>query len=223
MGVNFIKLSEPRKSSATNLGELNAHLSQLVCEPFRFVRVSYGDELTLHFGHLGFYQNPPKLKDKPHGDFILGMRASPWVLKTGSGVLLSSGGQGDWSPESNPELGSRDLESKRLIEPESLVSTAKAFPITPANRLGLRIRFADGTSLLVLPDAEEPDDPEDHDLPVLADWELLSPSGSLQAGPGFEWSFDPKSIVSPAPHSNPVAIPNQFSGVRTGRGVELEP
>lgn len=41
-----------------NLSDLQVYLAQLVGEPFRFARVSYGDELTLHFGDLRPSRSP---------------------------------------------------------------------------------------------------------------------------------------------------------------------
>ena len=87
MESHLIDLRCPKKSSHVDLPGLQAYLAQLVSEPFRFARVSYGDELTLHFGVLRPARSP-KRKHKSYGAYILGLRASPWILKSGSERLV---------------------------------------------------------------------------------------------------------------------------------------
>ena len=50
MGTHLIDLRQARKRSPDDVAGLYSYLAQLVGEPFQFARVSYGDELTLHFG-----------------------------------------------------------------------------------------------------------------------------------------------------------------------------
>ena len=50
MTIQLIDVGKPCQSSADNLAGLQAHLAILIGEPFRLVRISYGDELTLHLG-----------------------------------------------------------------------------------------------------------------------------------------------------------------------------
>ena len=52
METTRIDLSQEQKSSGQDLSGLKSHLAPLLGVPFRFARVSYGDELTLHFGDL---------------------------------------------------------------------------------------------------------------------------------------------------------------------------
>ena len=49
MTTNLIDLRQAREAAPDNIPGLYAYLAQLVGESFRFARVSYGDELTLHF------------------------------------------------------------------------------------------------------------------------------------------------------------------------------
>ena len=72
MATNLIDLGHTRAPSHDDLPGLFADLTQLVGEPFRFARVSYGDELTLHFGDLEQARSV-KLKDKRYGAYILGV------------------------------------------------------------------------------------------------------------------------------------------------------
>ena len=77
MVTNIVNLQQVPDPSANDMASLAALLTQLYGEPFRFVRISYGDELTLHFGNLR-KANSPKLADKLYGSFYL--RRSWFVL-----------------------------------------------------------------------------------------------------------------------------------------------
>jgi hypothetical protein len=159
-------------------------LLQLQGEPFRFFRFSYGDELTLHFGDLRPARSP-KLKRRLYGAYILGVRASEWLLKFGKPGMVASQG------ERVETISKDDFETKELIVPDSRVIRTIPFAIQPQESFGLEIAFSDGSLLVIMPTTET--ESTDDDLPEIADWELLSPSGRLQAGPGLEWSFEPKS------------------------------
>jgi hypothetical protein len=192
MTTNLIDLRQPHQPSPDDLPALQAYLTPLVGEPFRFARVSYGDELTLHFGDLRPAKSP-ELKEKLYGAYILGPRASPWVLKAGSEPLVLTTGVlvgGLPAALGNP-LPKEELESRQFIEPESRVLAAIPFEVKPGNGFGLQLRMSDGSALLILPSSPEPEEPEDEGLPELSDWELLSPRGLLSAGPGLIWSFKP--------------------------------
>jgi hypothetical protein len=199
MGTKLIDLRQTHEPSSADLPGLYAHLAELVGEPFRFVRVSYGDELTLHFRDLEPARSP-KLTGKLYGSYILGLHASPWVLKSGSGPEVVNAGV--LLEPAEGALGTpvrqEELESKKLIEPDSRVLAATPFVVKPVNGFGLRLRFSDGSALSVLPTIQGPEEPEDEGLPELADWELLSPGGLLSAGPGHVWSFEPSGTPSPA-------------------------
>jgi hypothetical protein len=206
MGTNLVDLRQAQEPSHDNLPGLYAYLSQLVGEPFRFARVSYGDELTLHFGDLRPGRSP-KLKHKLYGAYILGLRGSSWVLKLGSEpVVITAGAVFAPSPPSfGKPLGKEELEAGKFVEPESRVLAASPFVVKPANGFGLQLRMSDGSTLLVLPAPSEPEEPEDEGLPQLADWELSTPRGLLSAGPDLEWSFTPAKDSSSERRSNPTA------------------
>lgn len=197
MTVNLIDLRQAQKQSADDLPGLHAYLAPLVGEPFRFARVSYGDELTLHFGDLRPAKSP-KLKKQLYGAYLLGLRGSPWILKSGSaaqlltaGVLTPPGPNGLGKP-----LRKEELESGEFIEPESRVMAATPFVVKSVNGFGLELRMSDGSVLLILPTIPEPDEPDEQGLPELADWEILFPRGLLSAGPGLKWSFEPSAASS---------------------------
>ena len=89
------------------------------------------------------------------------------------------------------------MEGGRFIESGSRVLHADPFPVRPVEGFGLQLRLSDGAALIVLPTVQEPDDPEDRELPELADWELISPRGFPKVGPGYQWSFEPHQPTSP--------------------------
>lgn len=195
MTTHLIDLRQPQDASTDNLSNLQAYLMQLVGEPFRFARVSYGDELTLHFGDLRPARSP-KLRNKPYGSYILGVRGSPWVLKSGSEPLvLTAGIQGEnFQSELGQPISKAELEANPLIPPESRVLTVTPFVVKPVNGFGLQLRFSDGSTLLILPTVSESELEETSPEIPLADWELSSPQGLLNAGPGLSWIFQPSSV-----------------------------
>lgn len=188
--TNLIDLSQARTAAADDLAGLQACLAQLVGEPFQFARVSYGDELTLHFGDLRPARSP-KLKGKPYGAYVVGTRGSPWVLKAGNDPLVITAGEGSIPTEMGKPVSKQELESNPLIQQGSRVLSATPFAVKPANSFGLQIRVSDGSTLYILPSDSEVEEKGDEGLPELADWELSSPNGLLSAGPGLVWSFRP--------------------------------
>ena len=197
MGTHLIDLRQTQKLSHDNVAGLSAYLAQLVGEPFRFARVSYGDELTIHFGDLRLARSP-KLKHKSYGLSILGVRGSAWMLKSGSEAVIITSGM-----VSSPALAAigqplrkEDFEAATFLQPESRVLAAIPFVVNPVGGWGLQLRISDGSTFLVLPTSPEPEAPEDEGLPPLADWELATPRGLLSAGPDLDWSFTPTKEVS---------------------------
>src|SRR5262245_24407795 len=94
MGARLIHLGESRAPATDDLVGLGEKLLPLLRQPSRFLRVSYGDELTLHFGDLRDARSP-KLAGKPYGAFVLGLRASFWTLSSGTSrsVVVAESGQ----------------------------------------------------------------------------------------------------------------------------------
>jgi hypothetical protein len=101
------------------------------------------------------------------------------------------------SPQLGTPLGKEDVERGKYIKPESRVLMASPFAVKPVEAFGLQLRMSDGSTQLIVPIAQEPDEPEDEGLPTLADWELSSPRGLLQVGPDLQWSF--KSLENGPP------------------------
>lgn len=195
MSLTLIDLRAPHGSAADDGTGLSGCLAQLVGEPFRFARVSYGDELTLHFGELRPARSL-KLKDYFYGAYLLGTRGSSWILKSGGNstpLVLSAGATLDSPPSDlGRALGKEELESGQFIEAESRVLAAIPFFVKALPGFGLQLVMSDGSTLFVIPTAFESEEPGDEALAGLADWELLSPLGLLRAGPGVGWSFEPR-------------------------------
>lgn len=199
MKTGLIEFRQVMGLSHDDLPGLQANLAELVGEPFQFARISYGDELTLHFGDLRPARSP-KLREHLYGAYILGLRGSPWVLKSGlepvvlcDGVVPVVSGR----PVGGRQVSKEEVEEGRFIENGSRVLYADPFHVRPVEGVGLQLRLSDGSALIVLPSVQEPGDPEDRDLPELADWELISPRGFLKVGPGYQWSFEPHQPASP--------------------------
>ena len=226
MGTHLIDLRQDARPLSNDLGGLSAYLTPLIGEPFRFARVTYGDELTLHFGDLR-HGRSPKLRQMPYGAYILGLRCSPWLLKFGlEPVILTDVVDLNLSlPSHARPLGKGELEAGTFIEAESRVLVATPFVVKTPQGFGLQLRMTDGSSLLVFPAPQEPDGPEDEGLPALADWELTSPRGLLNAGPGVQWTFNvqrqPESerVISPTTLQDDVAVKQRG---RPGRGIEFD-
>jgi hypothetical protein len=193
----------PTTSDGTSFG---AHLLQLVGEPYLFLRRSYGDELVLHFGER--VQGAPR-KAK-HGEFryergtcSLHLRGSAWVIKSGQVPAVLSGGLVDEIGKALGEpLRPSNVETEASIAPGARVTAVIPFRVErpPVDGIGVRIDLSDGSTVVVIPTPDEPQEspPEGTTLYEMADWELQTPHGTLQVGPGLKWHF-----VLPSSHSPP--------------------
>jgi hypothetical protein len=199
MSEFMLELRQDRRQAADDVPGLQTCLAPLVGEPFRFARISYGDELTLHFGDLRPARSP-KLRGRFSGVYILGVRGSAWIVKSGSEPLVVTAGVflDSVAADLGKPLSKQDFEKNPIILPESRAVEVTPFPVKPINGFGLQLRFSDGSTLLILPTPPEADEPGDEELPELADWELLSPRGLLSAWPGLHWSFQPSAANDPA-------------------------
>ncbi len=177
---------------------LGVALAELVGQPFRFLKFSYGDELTIHFGDVR-PGRASKLSHLEFGAYILSLRCSPWLLKSGAGGTVFDDA---FPPTRYGEIigvaiSNEALESRILIEPGSLVLQVSLFTSPDTDSIGLEIQFDDGSLLLIRPGPQEPDEPGEVDGDELADWELLGPNGLIEAGPGPRWTFEPSASPPP--------------------------
>jgi len=183
-------------TSADQVGEsqFGTHLLLLLGEPFLFARMSYGDELVLHFGEQ---RHGPvrKIKGQDYryefGTYSLHTRGSEWVVKSGDKVA-TSGPTADSEKVAVP-IGPRGAADHPPITPGGVVTRMTPFGVTQPNvdGVGLRVDLSDGSAVVVIPtpDEEMKNPPEGVVFSELADWELVTPSGRLEVGPGRKWNW----------------------------------
>ncbi|WP_439623532.1 hypothetical protein [Gemmata sp.] len=182
--------TEPSPTAA-----FGSHLLQLVGEPFLFLRRSYGDELVLHFGErmLGPVRRTKHGEFRyEHGTHSLRLRGSFWVVKAGDAVFASA--TPDEIVKSLGEPSRRgDVANELSISVGARVTAVIPFPVDRAavQGIGVKVDLSDGSSVVVIPTPEEPPEPapEGTTLYEIADWELHTPRGALQVGPGRKWHF----------------------------------
>ncbi|VTU00339.1 Uncharacterized protein OS=Cyanothece sp. (strain PCC 7425 / ATCC 29141) GN=Cyan7425_3221 PE=4 SV=1 [Gemmataceae bacterium] len=191
--------TEPRPTDAA-LGttQFGSHLLQLVGEPFLFLRRSYGDELVLHFGErlLGPVRRTKHGEFRyEHGTHSLHLRGSFWVVKAGDAVFAAT--TADEVVKSLGEPSRRgDVVTEASITVGARVTAVIPFPVDRAavQGIGVKVDLSDGSSVVVIPTPDEPPEslPEGTTVDETADWELHTPRGALQIGPGRKWHFDPR-------------------------------
>jgi len=217
MSLQILQVNESGDDVAGTGASLAVSLSTLVGELFGFLRVTYGDEATFHFGEMR-PSSHPKRNGTLYGDFILGVRGSPWLLKSGTEpVVVCSGPLFTIQNRAiGKSLDKRELEKLPLVKPQSRVVSVTPFEITPIRAFGLDLRLSDGSALIVLPTLPVPDTPEEIalELPQLADWELLTPRGLVSAWPDLKWTFEVETatkLPEPVPADQTTPIPDPAS------------
>lgn len=162
----------------------------LVGKPYLFGRPSYGDELTFHLGKPQPYTHP-KLVGRSRGTHVLSTRGSVWRLNSAGRRAVVSHGWQYPNPAGQP-LNAAALESGSFVAAGAYVLAAEVLEYTTdhprrvADGYGLQLALSDGSSLMVLPLAADRIPTEG-----LADWQLLTPAGFLETGPGPVWRFEP--------------------------------
>jgi hypothetical protein len=132
--------------------------------------LSYGDELTLHFG-VPLPYSSPKLSDELRGAWILGTRGSKWQIGNEKSRVQSDDYPTEFTLAALPIVG-------------QTVISARVKTITIPAAQELAIQLSNGVHIFVTP---TPPDADDGDLP---DWELFMPWGMYLAyGPGEQWSY----------------------------------
>jgi len=172
------------------------YLVQLAGEPFQFVRVSYADELTMHFGAIRESRSA-KLKDRRYGTYVLSFRGAPWMIRSGPHPLI----YGSWFlptaiHEADPPgdvVSPEELETSGLITVGTTVVFTTPYFWKSVGGIGIHLAFSDGSAVSILPTREPTSDDE---YPELASWELLTPHGNLKVGPGGKWEFTPLKQVA---------------------------
>lgn len=174
---------------STDMKLLSLILQGLAGQKCLGARLSYADELQLHFGEQQQARHP-KLAKIIRGSWVLTTRASSWrAWLPRPGFVLTSGMS--WERPEGPinQVSSTDLaalvNSKLSGVEVRFVDVGwwqPSSPVPPALLLG----FADGSRFELVPDPENMMDRDD----LIADWELFTPYKTvLRVGPGPVWSF----------------------------------
>jgi hypothetical protein len=152
-------------TNSSDLDPLQEIVQEILGEVCWQASLSYGDELSLDIGKKIPY--PQKaMAGREGGSWILGCRASKWVLESPSQVIASS------------QLTSEEIKQKiKVVEGTKIANFKIDYP-----DLILRVEFSTGCELKVFPDLEDLD---------LSDWELFTPDDMLvEMGPGRVWSYN---------------------------------
>jgi len=167
--------------------ELQASVDVIIGLPYLFSRVSYGDELTIHFGSERKHTHP-KLAEKVRGSHVLSVRGSEWMLRSGIKPVIVGCGIAPISSDRKP-FNITALESGAFIGQSATVTKASPIPFLPMNSIGLILDLSDGSSFTIIP--TPPCNGDDDDGPEPSDWELLTATQWMHVGPGSSIRVDP--------------------------------
>lgn len=160
-------------TSINDVDQPYAIANHLVGEICWKVALSYGDELTLHFGEQIPYTQP-SMVGKKKGSWILGTRGTAWQLDQPSGNTVRQ------DTETDPIAMLR--REVRQIEGSILQSLKIGYPM-----LGLSLNFSQGSQLTITPSIHD----DEFELPY---WELFTPDCQvLKVGPKTSWSLTPSN------------------------------
>src|SRR5262249_46440894 len=202
--TQLIDRREIRGPSTGDLADLQAYLLQLEGQPFLFARVTYGDELALHFGTPQEFHSP-KIRRRVRGSYVLTARGSAWRLHSmPAGCIIYAGLlPHPPTPTARKQLQAQELEQMTLIKPGARVVSADILGFRLPWGIELGLSFSDGSTFFVTPMPAALQPHTDEDLPLIADWELFTPHGRvLLAGPGFQWQYADAGSEDPAAQSN---------------------
>jgi hypothetical protein len=189
--TSVIDLRTTRGPVVGDLADLQGYLLQLEGQPFLFAQVTYGDELTLHFGTPQEFHSP-KIRRRIRGAYVLTARASAWRLHSMPQGCLVYAGSLPHSPAlaGRKTIGTQELEQLTLIEPGSRVVAADILGFRLPWGIELGLSFSDGSTFFLTPLPAGTETNGAEGLPPIADWELFTPHGRvLLVGPGFKWEY----------------------------------
>lgn len=138
-------------------------------------RLSYGDELSLHFGDKRPYSSP-RMAGKYKGSWILGTRATQWRLDKGHGYGVKAHQQIVSSESPLEEI----RDKIHVLENERVTFLGDAIPLNyfPPSRFCFSNGYQLSLNICV------PNDPE------LAYYELFTPNNMLlKVGGATPWSY----------------------------------
>lgn len=154
-------------TEASDIGQLHAIANRVVGEICWKAALSYGDELTLHFGEQIPYLQP-SMAGRKKGAWILGTRGTAWQLDQPVGTTINA----------EADLLSILKREVRQLEGSILQSLDIGYPV-----LSLSLNFSQGSQLTITPSIRD----DEFDLPY---WELFTPDCQvLKVGPKTSWSL----------------------------------
>src|SRR6185437_9918884 len=126
----------------------------------------------------------PRMRGRTRGSYIVGARASSWIVSSSPRhVLVTSGDAGasrSEAPVTSRSVDIKTIETGGFITLGSLVTSAGADRSAPG--FSLQLRFSDGSTAYIRPmsgpDEAEPEVEEgstNADEIEIADWEILTP------------------------------------------------
>ena len=198
--TQLIDLREIRGPTTGALADLQAYLLQLEGQPFLFTRVTYGDELSLHFGAPQEFHSP-KIRRRVRGSYVLTARASAWRLHSmpAGCIVYADLLPYPAGPSARKTVGARDLEQLTLIRPGARVVSADILGFRLPWGIELGVSFSDGSTFFLTPLPPGNQAANGEGLPPIADWELFTPHGRvLLVGPGFQWEYADAGSEDPA-------------------------
>lgn len=172
---------------------LRTCLQQLLGQPFLLMRLSYGDEVTLHFGQPGRYRSS-KLAHLTKGSYVIGARASSWFLKTDEPptVLMGTARPMSIAAKNFKRLTPEQVETSNALRVGARIVCTEAIQLETKEStygFGFSAALEDGASLLIVPPRAPKKRARGNDV---ADWEVFTPHDRyLTVGPGLRWSYLP--------------------------------
>src|SRR5688572_25629015 len=150
--TSVIDLRGIRQPSVGDLATLRSYVSQLEGQPYLFARVTYGEELNLHFGELQEFRSP-KLRRREKGSYVLAVRGSAWCLHSfpEACLFLSGFSPAEAQPAPATNGRSQDLEKLTLFEPGARVLAADIFTAHPHWGIELSLTLSDGSTFHIIP------------------------------------------------------------------------
>lgn len=144
------------RPQASLIDEAERWLQRLSQERFLRATFSHGGELRLHFGNPIRYDNS-RLAGRTHGEWVLALRGTPWVLVSDGSVLSRSHDEQRHALRNFEELEGKVLTEARLRRSDAAVT----------------LRFGDDYWFMALTE------PRPRAKQALDLWELLTPEDTF--------------------------------------------
>ncbi len=194
--IDPVDLIETRHDRS-DLDGLRALVKQLVGQPFRFFRISHGDELRLHLGELRESPNP-RMRGRSKGSHVIATRASSWIIYSArKRVLMSDEALDDPALDgaAKGRIELKSIERGDYVAPDSLVTSVRT-DRAPGG-FALRLGFSDDSTIYISPESPSSEDPPGDDAEsseelegAITDWEVMTPHQRiLKVGPGERWNY----------------------------------